>query len=115
LNAPDASRHSKWPTTQSLLQHPLNPIVDVLTVPSPETAHPPGSRHAVFAEHRRLDDPGTSMGSIRGWIWGAGDANVDVCNPVPIARRKLPMGVKPRVALRTGNQPSLARTSAAER
>lgn len=47
------------------------------------------------------------------WIWVAGDANVDVCNPFPIARRKLRMVVKPRATLRTGNRPSLAHTSAA--
>lgn len=30
---------------------------------------------------------------MRGWIWVAGGVNVDVCDPVPTARRKLRMVV----------------------
>lgn len=50
---------------------------------------------------------------MRVWIWVAGGVNVDVCNPVAMARRKLRMVVKPRATLRTGYRPPLAHTSAA--
>ena len=56
---------------------------------------------------------GILTGPMRVWIWVAGGVNVDVCNPVAMARRKLRMVVKPRATLRTGYRPPLAHTSAA--
>lgn len=50
---------------------------------------------------------------MHGWIWVAGGVNVDVCKPVPTARRKPRMVVKPRTTLPTGYRPPLAHTSAA--